>query len=118
MFNFKRASEKELREIGRKVSTLVKYSHHSKTIDQERIEHELVENVYKHILNSLHVKALKQDITIYSADEKNIFMLPNGSLFISDALLNSFTDVRQLIFLILRQFSLLKAGCLATNLSE
>lgn len=118
LFNFKRASDKELRYIARKVATFVKYSNHSKVIEQNRIEHELVESVYRGILQSLQVKALKLDVTIYSADEMNIYMLPNGSLFITDTLLKSLTDVRQLVFLILRQFELLRLGCLSTNLAE
>ena len=64
LLNLQRASEKELRELARKVATLVKYSYHSKIIDQDRIEHELVENVYRNILQTLHVKALKVDVTI------------------------------------------------------
>ena len=118
LLNLQRASEKELRELARKVATLVKYSYHSKIIDQDRIEHELVENVYRNILQTLHVKALKVDVTIYQALEKNMYILPNGALFISDSLLNSMTDIRQLIFLILRQFELLRMGCLSTNLAE
>jgi hypothetical protein len=45
-------------------------------------------------------------------------MLPNGSFFISDTLLKSLTDVRQLIFLILRHFELIRLGALKQNLTE
>ena len=118
LLNLQRASESELKYIARKVATYIKYSQDAYKINAERIEHELAEKVYNEILDHLQVKAFKREITIYSADEMNMYMLPNGSLFITDSLLNSLTDARQLIFLILRHFELLRLGCLQKNLAE
>ena len=116
--NFQRASDKEMKYIARKVATYLRYSLTAAKYDEERIEHEIVQEVYQQILACLQVKGLKSEVTVYSADDAEIYMLPNGSLFVSNTLLTSLTDVRQLIFIILRHFELLRLDYLSKNLSQ
>ncbi|CAI2368963.1 unnamed protein product [Moneuplotes crassus] len=118
LLNLNRVSDPEIRSIARKVATFKKYSHIKEILDSERIENELVEEVYKEILQKLSIKGLKTEVVVYMADEMEMTLLPNGALFISDTLLNAIDDVRQLVLLILRHLELLRMKALQVNLSK
>ena len=118
LINLERATDAEMRYIARKVATLMKYSHYKDKLDNNRIEHELVEEIYSEILKNLHIKGLKSEVEVYMSEHMEISLLPNGALFMSDTLLNSVDDVRQIIFLILRHFELLRMKSCQVNLSK
>ena len=118
LFDISRCSPGEIKYISDKVSDLVKMSKYGKIIDQDRIETELVEEAYSYILECLQIKAFSNDVTMFESDAPEIFLFPNGDLMLSDTLLNQVTDLRQLLFMIIRWLQIVRMQFLRQNLAQ
>jgi hypothetical protein len=72
LLNLQRATDQELRYISRKVGGYLKYSLTHKSYHEDKIEHELVQDIYDGILDSLGVKAMKKEVTVYHSPHMEI----------------------------------------------
>lgn len=92
-----------------------KFRFHKKLHDQDRIEHEIVQGVLDLILPD---EGYTKDAVIYESDHMQMYLLWDGTLFISDQLLHSIKDFRILVFLILKKYEILSRQFLIENLAS
>jgi len=108
-------SDKEERFIGRKLSALLTatYTVGHVPLRPELLDHRLVDELYTHLLEQLHDSALlpasvKKGVVLFYSDRQTLFILPNGSLYLSESLLSRLLEaagVQGLAFALLHELA-------------
>ena len=104
LLNLQVFSDKEERFIARKLSGLLTQSHSQRTLNEELIEVQLVKELYSELIRQGHDSGLlpmvlksDSEVVVYYSEVQsnknyhNLFILPNGSLFITEVSIKSLT---------------------------
>eukprot|EP00347_Sterkiella_histriomuscorum_P014501 403360637 len=134
LLKFEVLTEKEEKFVARKLSGLMQQIYQSRLLlKQDNIDVALVKNLYSYLLDYCHqmgflpMSVKLNEITIFYAEVRShqnlreLIILPNGSLFMSEQLLNdvlSSSGIEGLTFLFLHELSHLVKKHIRHNLRE
>ena len=124
-------SQHDERFVSKRLAGLLKYTYSIGkqglgSSEHQLIETQLVQDLYIHLLKYLYKNGLLQqsllsshEITLYYSPVPELFILPNGSLFLSESLLEKTLQaggIEALAFLLLQELSHIIKGYLRQNL--
>ena len=73
----------EEKQIAKKLYPLIKFRYVDRTYDENTNEYKLISRLYKIIVDTFKFN-LKTEVFVIKSDLLSLFMLPTGSMFISD----------------------------------
>lgn len=76
-------SVQEEKQISKKIFPLLKYKNIENIYDDKSSEHKVINDIYKSIIKHMKIN-LKHEIFLIKSDLNFLYLLSNGSLFISD----------------------------------
>jgi hypothetical protein len=82
-FNDYVLSLSEEKQIAKKLYPLIKFRYVDRTYDENTNEYKLISRLYKIIVDTFKFN-LKTEVFVIKSDLLSLFMLPTGSMFISD----------------------------------
>ena len=132
-FGLEALSTDSMRFIAKRLSGLLKYQYSigQQGLSEHLIEVQLVEELYSHLLKYFLENGLvepsflsSREVILFYSDKPEFFILPNGSLFMSESLLEQLLTkvesggIEALTFLFVHELSHIVKGHLQKNLMQ